>query len=492
MNRSRSEPTRKAHLPAQSPGHALRWVVILLLVLARLGASSARAEDPPSVSPVPEGQPGALSAQPEASQTPAEAGKLADPADHTPPARVKVLPVFFVPRGQMTPSTEQIETVMQHVWRAQARYGELLGGDTFTVADEGPNVYASSHPVSFYRDLPTGSASQFVGEMLADLRYNRYNCPYVFLVLISNDDPTFSRCGARPLNGGHNDGGGIVEITCNFALPDGFQKEHPAGLQNTVQHELGHGFGLVHPDAYGYGLMTSDSHMSYNPALYTDGFVPRQRAGELIPEDRRALAENKRVFAEYRFDPAKDVPAGYVLKDAVTFPPMDLPGQGVIAGQDKGPVVDAKIPLLVKVRLEHDGEQTGAQDAWVGSQGKRQAMLGFSVTMPEKIPGVELQYQASIWTVDGDTHWADAGVSLSKAELERVATSADQPAAGEHSPVAGFAFRLTGEASEHYDVWYRGHFTNAGDSEWCKNGEHCGTRDPYQVLEALAVSIVPR
>lgn len=415
----------------------------------------------------------------------------------TPPERVEVLPVFFVPQGQQPPAKPQIEEVMAHLRWAQTRYAELLRQDTFAIAEQGPKIYLSSHPASFYRDELVGSAAQFTSELLEDLHFNRFTCPFVFLVLVSNDTQGFSRCGARPLNGGHNNGGGIVEMTCNFAQTGGFQREHPFGLQNCVQHELGHAFGLVHPNAYGYDLYASESLMSYNPALETDGFVPRQRAGTLIPEDLRALALNKRVFAGYGFDPAKDVSAGYGLKPDQSFAAMAIPGQEVVAGQDNtlpfDPQIAGRIPLVVKVRLENDGEQTGAQAAWVGSKGKGQKMLGFSVAMPTSPPGVQLQCMANIFTMD-DTPWVDAGTVLSKRELERGMNTSGQPTVDDpNASLTGLAFRLTGEASGKYEVWYQGHFSYVGDSAWCKDGEFCGPRAPNcQKLESFVVAIVPK
>ena len=426
------------------------------------------------------------------SATPEDSPKPTAPEsllDKTPPERVRVLPVFFVPQGQQPPVKSQIDRVSEHLKWAQARYGELLRHDTFAIAEQGPKVYFSQHPVSFYRDGIEGSAAQFTAELLADLKCNRFNCPYVFLVFVSNDDPAFSRCGGRPLNGGFNNGGGIVEWTCDF--------EHTPGLQNTLQHELGHAFGLSHPDVYGYSMQTNASFMSYNPAFYTDGFKPSRTPGILIPEDLQRLSLNKRVFAEYRFDPARDVPAGYAMKEAEGFPPMAIPGQEAIPGQDGTPPFAArlagKVPLVVKVRLEHDGERTGRECAWVGSKGRGQKMLGFSVEFPEKIPGVQLQYMASIFTID-NTPWVEAGTFLSKAQLEHAANPADKPAGGDPSAMINrLAFRLTGEASGKYEVWYQGHFSNLGDSAWFKDGEFCGPPAPnFQFLESFVVAVVPK
>jgi hypothetical protein len=81
-------------------------------------------------------------------------------------------------------------------------------------------------------------------------------------------------------------------------------------------------------DVYGYDMKANASIMSYNPAHHCQGFQPSSTPGALIPEDRRGLALNDRVFAKTTFNPIRDVPVGYSLsKRIVPLGPMTLPGQ---------------------------------------------------------------------------------------------------------------------------------------------------------------------
>ncbi len=85
--------------------------------------------------------------------------------------------------------------------------------------------------------------------------------------------------GGRPFNGGFNTGGGIVIMSSNGL-------DRAPNFQSTLQHELGHAFGLPHVDVYGYDMQTNMSMMSYNPSHHTNGFEPSATPGRFIPEDR--------------------------------------------------------------------------------------------------------------------------------------------------------------------------------------------------------------
>lgn len=70
------------------------------------------------------------------------------------------------------------------------------------------------------------------------------------------------------MNGGFNTGGGTILIASRHFT------DRPNG-QSTLQHELGHAFGLPHIDAYGYPLRgNSPSIMSYNPKHHTRCLKP--------------------------------------------------------------------------------------------------------------------------------------------------------------------------------------------------------------------------
>ena len=269
-----------------------------------------------------------------------------------PPREVKVLPVFFVPLGETVPGDAQVKKLMRHLEWSRTRYREMLGGrDSFTIAETKPHIYRAEHPLSYYRSQPDQGAPTIAGELLKELNCNRYTCPYVLLTVLVNPSEDFPQGGGRPLNGGYNTGGGIVVVS-SFAL------DRLANFQSTLQHELGHGFGLPHVNVYGYDMKTNASVMSYNPRHHTRNFNPSLTPGTLIPEDLRALALNHRVLPLYRFGRERDVPPGYKIAERVVpIGPMTIPDQpGTVlvttkSGEDFGSKVANIVhgPLLPSV-----------------------------------------------------------------------------------------------------------------------------------------------
>jgi hypothetical protein len=233
------------------------------------------------------------------------------------PERVKVLPVFLVPKDQMAPTRDQRDRFIRHLQWARARFAQLLPeANTFEFAKTEPSVYSAPWPLLAYRALPEDGAPQFASELLRHYNENRFTCPYIFVIILMNPCEGRPAGGGRPVNGAQNRGGGIV-ILSSYAL------DHSTNFQSTLQHELGHSFGLPHSDVYGYSLTDSDSMMSYNPKHHTRGFEPSANPALLIEEDRRALAINQRVFPGLKWETNRTAQ----LPAIVSFPPMIIPDE---------------------------------------------------------------------------------------------------------------------------------------------------------------------
>jgi len=259
-------------------------------------------------------------------QTPPSRGALSDPQ-----ARLEVLPILFVPsdNAEVTAAAEKriAALVEEHLGVVQQTYRRLLQTGTFAIADGGLAIYRSKHLHSYYRPATHGDAEKewarshppnaegsllLLNEVFAWRHENRYNSRYIYLILyarpgppiILGENPGFA--SAQPFNGLPNSGGGIVALELSSLLSD-----RPLSFQATLTHELGHSFGLSHPNCYGYGMHNNDGVMSYNPRNATEGTSPSP--GILNPEDYFLLGKAKRVFPDFAYIEAKHNPHGRSL-----------------------------------------------------------------------------------------------------------------------------------------------------------------------------------
>ncbi|MGE3850140.1 MAG: hypothetical protein AB7K09_00215 [Planctomycetota bacterium] len=221
------------------------------------------------------------------------------------PERVRMLPVFYVPRDAPMPTTDMIERFIAHVRLAQKRYAELLDGDTFEVASWQPAIVRGRY----------SAASQFMRdqwshpELLERSGYTRFNCPYVMLIVNWSPWEPAIVAGGRPYNGSLNAGGGIAEY---FRGPLSWASV----FQKTTQHEIGHAVGMHHVEVFGYPQNEGGWLMSYGPETYWK-FLDTQADGVqrvVRPENLEQASWNHRVFTKFRFDPARHIPAGYDKK----------------------------------------------------------------------------------------------------------------------------------------------------------------------------------
>lgn len=235
-----------------------------------------------------------------------------------PPPRVLVRPVFVVPAGQRDPSADERAALLRHLRTARDRYTVMLGGrDSFGLEDSVRTVRIPA-TLGALRAAPFGGAPDLAAALLDQFHVTRFECPWVFVAIVMNDADDFPTGAGEPLNGGLNNGGGIIEMS-SYAL------DRLPNVQSTFQHELGHAFGLPHVDAYGRGMDSDASVMSYNLRHHTRGFAPSATPGILVREDLRALALNHRAFASLTWD-STGLAGAEPRPVLVTMGPMEIPG----------------------------------------------------------------------------------------------------------------------------------------------------------------------
>lgn len=231
---------------------------------------------------------------------------------HALPERVAVRPVFFVPAGEAQPGAAQRDRVARHLVWARQRYIALLGPAGSFTLDTVTTVVQGARNETFYASQTESGVPHMTVELLEHWGLTRYSAAWVYVIIVMNADADLPTGGGRPLNGGFNNGGGIV-VMSSYAL------DNIPFFQSTLRHELGHAFGLVHVELYGRSMDSDSSLMSYNPTHHSDGFTDSPTPGTLGHEERAALALNQRVFPGLAYS-GPSIPIIYGLV------PMDLPG----------------------------------------------------------------------------------------------------------------------------------------------------------------------
>jgi hypothetical protein len=234
--------------------------------------------------------------------------------------QVVVKGVFFVPQNGPNPTEEDKRALNRHIQWSRVRYRVMLNDrDTFEISRKPVEIYHSSHPLDYYREKPESGVPWQLDELFEHFGYDRNTCPYIYVIVVANEKDGFPAGGGRNFNGGLNLGGGLVIISLHTL-------RNSPNFQSTLRHELGHAFGLVHVNVYGYDMENNDSIMSYYKKHHTKFFEESVKPGILIPEDIRSLAINKRVFQKLTFDISKDIPQGYEInKKIVTLGAIKLP-----------------------------------------------------------------------------------------------------------------------------------------------------------------------
>jgi hypothetical protein len=228
-----------------------------------------------------------------------------------PPKHISVRPVFVVPAGEAAPTTAQAASLLRHLRMARDRYTALLDGRDSFALDTAVSIVRIAQGVRELRGLPEDAVPTIVAALLDTFRVSRVTNPWIFVTVVMNPREDYPVGGGRPINGGFNTGGGVVALSS-------WNLDRVPYFQSTLQHELGHAFGLVHVDVYGHDMQRDSSLMSYNPGHHTNGLLPSRTPGGLGAEERRTLSLNHRVFPHVAADTAGFAP--------VPLGPMDLPG----------------------------------------------------------------------------------------------------------------------------------------------------------------------
>ncbi len=223
--------------------------------------------------------------------------------------RVSLYPILFIP-DEVSVSEKSLlkakKSLKKHLEIARNFYFSLLKTDTFLIGNGVIPVFRGSLKNHLYLRAKRGneedSAHLITRELFDHRGDNRINSHHIYLVIYIRPDKSpyegeghlFG--GGRTFNGQPGSGGGYIELEYSS-----LEKDTPYPFQSTLIHELGHSFGLVHADSYGYDMNGNNSIMSYNPAHHSSGLRQSLTPGNLNPEDYYTLSLNYRVFPNFRF-----------------------------------------------------------------------------------------------------------------------------------------------------------------------------------------------
>ena len=131
-----------------------------------------------------------------------------------------------------------------------------------------------------------------------------------------------------------------------------------------------------------------------------------------------------------------------------------------------------------QTHVQNIGWQDGKYDGEIaGTLGLSLRIESIMINLNSNIYSGSIEYQSNIEGYGWQNWVKDGQISGTTGESKRL---------------EALRIRLTGELSEHYDVYYRTHVQNFGWLGWAKNGESAGSQDYGYRMEAYQVVLVEK
>ncbi len=268
--------------------------------------------------------------------------------------------------------------------------------------------------------------------------------------------------------------------SCLLAVPARAVTTAAAGEQASQEATVGAEGGASDDSAPSDGEKAAEADAAQKDADTVDGADKGQVDGEKddsadsADEDAKP-AEKTDDAADAKSDAATDAKPD--AKPQETTKSNDTATDNAAAAADPAAQADAAktAALQVQAHVQNIGWQSAVASGQVaGTTGRSLRMEALKVSLS----GVQgtVQLQAHVSDQGWDAGWSDtqAGTTGKSRALEAV------------------RIRLTDDAAEKYDIYYRVHSANVGWLGWAKNGDAAGTQGLGNAIEAIEVRLVPK
>ena len=112
-----------------------------------------------------------------------------------------------------------------------------------------------------------------------------------------------------------------------------------------------------------------------------------------------------------------------------------------------------------------------------GTIGKCKQMEAITISLVNQLYEGSIEYQAHVEDI-GWQSWRENGVSAGTTKQSK--------------QMEAIKIRLTGDMSNHYDIYYRVHIEDYGWLDWAKNGEKAGSEGMSKRIEAIEITLVEK